>query len=371
MGACDGCMRRTWLLERVSSYLEFQRRRCEAILGIADLGLIDLAERRLNINVHDEYLAFGADEAERERLKAAAAGVELLCACDSEYPYPLLALGSTRPAVLHVAGGMRRFLELARADPVAIVGARQATEYGTAAARMLGRGLSASGLTVVSGLAIGVDVAAHEGALAAGSQTIAVLAGSAAEANPKVNRHVYARIRRDAAVVSELGPHAASRRWAFVARNRIIAALSKLTVVVQARDRSGTEGTVQIARALGRSVGAVPGSVLSRLSDGPNSLLAEGVSVIRGPQDVLDTIFGVGVRAAQEQTRRALDQVQLAVLDAVAGGADTLASLGRLDALAAPGHSSTDGEHLMTTLAGLELAGFIRRTTGGRYTVVL
>ena len=364
-------MRRTWLLERVSSYLEFQRRRPEAILAVADLGLIDLAQERLGINIHDQYLAFGPEEAERERRKAAAAGLELLCACDSEYPYPLLALGDARPAVLHVAGGMQRFLELAGADPVAIVGARRATEYGTAAARMLGRGLSASGLTVVSGLAVGVDVAAHEGALAAGGQTIAVLAGSAAQANPKANRHVYARIRRDAAAVSELGPDAVSRRWAFVARNRIIAALSKLTVVVQARDRSGTESTVQVARALGRSVGAVPGSVLSRLSDGPNSMLAQGASLIRGPQDVLDTIFGVGARIAQEQTRRALDQEQLAVLDALASGADTLAALGRLDALAAPGHATTDGEHLMTTLAGLELAGFVRRTTGGRYAVVV
>ncbi len=370
MWACDACVRRTWLLDRVSSYLEFQRRRADAILGIADLGLIELAERRLHVGVQDEYLAFGGDEADRERNRARAAGLELVCACDSAYPYSLLELGPARPAVLHVAGGMSRFLELANADPVSIVGARRATEYGTGVAQMLGRGLSASGLTVVSGLAMGVDVAAHLGALEAGGRTIAVLAGSAAEASPKANRHVYTRIRRDGVVVSESGPHATARKWSFVARNRIIAALSKVTVVVQARDRSGTESTVRVARALGRVVGAVPGSVLSGLSDGPNSLLAEGATVIRGPQDVLDVVFGAGVRAAREQIRGKLDRVQLAVLDAVAGGADTVAALARLDLLP-PNRGAAGGEFLMATLAGLELTGFIRRTTGGRYTVVV
>jgi DNA processing protein len=379
MWACDDCLRRTWLLEQVSPYLEYQRKRIRSMLALNDRGLAELAEEKLQLGLPRAYEDFGEGDAEHARARAQAAGLAFVCRCDPAYP-ALLWRVPGRPAVLYIAGSAERFLELASADPVAIVGTRRPTPYGVDVARMLGRGVSASGLTVVSGLAIGVDRAAHEGALEAGARTISVLAGSAAEASPKANSGVYARIVRGGAVISELGPGSVPRRWTFVARNRIIAGLSRLTVVVQAREQSGTTSTIEAARESGRRVGAVPGSVLSRLSDGPNTLLAGGAAIIRHPQDVLDTVFGNGVREAEEKSRTGLDAWQLAVLEAVAGGADTLAALGRAETLRAaraspsaqaePGQTGGADEELLVTLAGLELAGFVRRAPGGRYAIV-
>ncbi len=369
MWACDACIRRTWLLQRISSYLEFQRNRLADVLSLDDGRLIELAESRLQAGVPQDYAEFGRCHAKRERARAKAARLEFICACEPEYPSRLRDLPAP-PAVLFVAGGMLRFLTLASAEPVAIVGARRATQYGTDVARMLGRGVSASGLTVVSGLAIGVDGAAHQGALEAGGRTIAVMPGCAAEVAPKVNTALYAKLLREGVAISELGPGAATRKWTYVARNRVIAGLSRITVIVQARQRSGTRATIDVVRQLGRPLGAVPGSVVSRLSDGPNALLAESATVIRGPQDVLDAVFGPGTHAAQDKSRDALDRAQLAVLEAVAGGTDTLAALGRAEVLAGQGQAGVAGEQLLVALAGLELAGFICRTPGGRYSVV-
>jgi DNA processing protein len=283
--------------------------------------------------------------------------MELLCVCAPTYPERLLQL-RTPPAVLHVKGGVERFLELAAADPVAVVGARQATEYGRDVATLLGRGISASGLTVVSGMAKGVDAAAHRGALAAGGRTIAVLPGSAAEPYPKQHRSLHAEIIGSGVAVSEMGPRMATHKWTFIARNRLIAALSRLTIIVQARSDSGALSTVGYARGLGRVVGAVPGSVLMRQSEGPHALLAGGATLIRDAQDVLDTMYGGGARAAANPDLTGLDPVALSVLEAVASGADTVAAVTR---------TGVESGQAMTTLAGLELAGLVRRGAGGRY----
>ncbi len=368
MWACDACIRRTWLLQLISSYLEFQRDRLSDVLSLEDRRLIELAEARLHMGLPQAYAEFAPRHAEAERARAKASRLEFLCICEPEYPSTLQDLRAP-PTVLYVAGGMQRFLELAGADPVSIVGARRATQYGTDVANMLGRGVSASGLTVVSGLAIGVDAAAHRGSMEAGGRSIAVMPGCAAEVAPKANAALYAKVLRKGVAISELGPGAATRRWTYVARNRVVAALSRITIVVQAREKSGTKETIDIARELGRTLGGVPGSVLSRLSDRPNTLLADGAAVIRGPQDVLDAVFGTGTRQAQDRSRDALEPTQLAVLEAIAGGADTLAALGRTEALVVSSHGAP-GEQLLVTLAGLELTGFVRRTPGGRYAVI-
>lgn len=361
MWACDTCMRRTWLLERVSGYLQFQRRRIEDILSLDDQSLIELWRKRVPDRLDRDYEQYGACRAEADRAHAEAARLELVCACDPKYPRRLLGL-RTPPAVLHVAGGIERFLALAGSDPVAIIGTRDPTGYGVEMAEMLARGVSVCGLGVVSGMAFGVDAAAHRGALAGGGLTVAVLPGCAAEPYPKRHRQLYGQILQGGGVaVSELGPGATVRKWTLIARNRVIAALSPLTVVVQGRETSGALVTANIAKRLRHTVGAVPGLVRVPQSEGPHRLLLDGAIMIRGPQDVLDAIYGAGARSVSDAERASLPQGQRAVLEAISAGADTIGALARAGA---------GGNELLVTLAELEIAGCVRRMAGGRYAVI-
>lgn len=364
VAACDACIRRTWLLEQLNGFLDFQRRRVETMLSLEDLLLIDcwleIAERKgLSSNLREQYEAFGAVQAEMARERAAGANLEQICVCEPAYPERLRRLYSP-PAVLHVAGGLPRLLELADADPVAIVGTRRPTLYGTEVARLLGRGASISGLSVISGMAMGIDAAAHRGALAGAGRTIAVLAGSASEPYPKTNRQLYGQILARGVVVSELGVGQPTRKWSLLARNRIIAALAELTVVVQGRSGSGALRTAEFARMLGSRPAAVPGSVLAPQSEGPHELLRNGAALIRGPQDVLDAICGVGERTLVVADHSAMGETQREVLAAIRAGDDTVAALSG---------SGVGGGALLMVLAELELGGFIARESGGRYAI--
>ena len=355
--ACDRCLKRTWLLARLSGHLDQARGRAEEVLELADTELLAaLAGPRR-----------GAVAAEYERVqpgalshRVSAAGLEPICRCDPRYPQPLLALSSP-PSVLHVGGGLERLLEIVSGEPVAIVGARRASGYGLEVARSLGRGLGSAGVAVVSGMAIGIDSAAHAGALDAAAHTVAVLPGGAEQPYPPGKRSLYKRIREAGAVVSELPPGTAVRRWMFPARNRIIAGLSAATVVVEARERSGALLTAARAVELGRAVGAVPGRVTSPLATGPHRLLARGATIVRGPQDVLDLLFGRGVRTAPAQARAALADDLERVLRKISDGHDTIAALAR---------AGLPADQALTALSALELAGYIRREAGGRYMVV-
>jgi DNA processing protein len=350
-------MRRTWLLGRISGYLQFQRRRVEEILSLDDQVLIHLWQKRVHDRLAVEYADFSACHAEAARARAEAARLELICACEPSYPRSLRRL-RTPPAVLHVAGGLERFLELAGADPVAIVGTREPTGYGTQVAETLGRGISVCGLSVVSGMALGVDGAAHRGALAGSGRTVAVLPGCASEPYPNQHRQLHGQVLRHGVAVSEFGPGTSVRKWTFVARNRVIAALSRMTIVVQGRKRSGALLTADAAKRCGRAVGAVPGQVGVPQSAGPHQLLRDGAVMIQGPQDVLDAVFGAGVRAVAEAERAALAPRQRALLEAIVAGADTIAALTRTGVAA--------GE-LLQGLAELEMAGCVRREAGGKY----
>jgi DNA processing protein len=284
----------------------------------------------------------------------------MICRCDPTYPRRLAELPSA-PAVLYVAGGLDRFLGLAAGDPVAVVGARRASPYGLDLARSLGRGLGSSGVAAISGMALGIDSAAHAGALSCGGPTIAVLPGPADAPYPRSRRGLYRKLVDGGAVVSELPPGIPIRRWMFPARNRIIAALAAMTVIVEAAARSGALITARWARELGRPVGAVPGRVTSPQAAGPNDLLADGARVVRDPQDVLDALFGSGVRTVATDSRPALDDELRALLKAIANGHETAAELAR--AGVAP-------ERALVGLASLELYGYIRRGAGGRFAVI-
>jgi DNA processing protein len=362
MEACEACRRRSWLVARLGAQFDFARRRgrdLPLVFDLPDARLIAAVAGAARPAVEREYDAFDAHDA---AARCDTAGVEELCRCHPAYP-PRLAAAPGPPAVLHVVGGRERFLALLAEDAVAIVGSRRGSAYGLEAARSLGRGLGAAGVTVVSGMALGIDSAAHAGALEAGGATVAVLPSGAERPYPASKRGLYRRIVESGVAVSELPPGSESRRWGFPARNRIIAGLCAMTVVVEAGERSGSLITAGVAEDLGRALGAVPGRVTSALSAGTNDLLARGARVVRDAADVLDAVFGVGVRTVPAPPTGGSLRDELGdLLGAIGAGYDTLG------ALIASGHAV---EPALTGLAELELAGHVRREAGGRYVVLI
>jgi DNA processing protein len=243
---------------------------------------------------------------------------------------------------------------------VAIVGTRNPSPYGTEVAYSLGRGLGAAGVPVVSGLALGIDATAHRGCLAGSGLPVAVLACGADVVYPRRHRRLHERIRESGLVLAELPPGTQPFRWSFPARNRIMAALARMTVVVEAADPSGSLITTDFARDLGRSVAAVPGRVTSRVARGTNGLLRDGAVPITGAEDVLDELFGAGMRQvpAQEAT---LPEPADPGLARVLEAAERLGSVAAI----AEAVSLTSGE-TRAALGRLEAEGYlVRRDLGG------
>jgi DNA processing protein len=360
MNACLACLRRAWLVARLSGRIEVERRgragELSQLLALGDEALMQAA--RAEHSVLGEYRSF-SERAAREA--AEAAGVHAVCRHDDAYPAALREL-TDAPAALYVAGGLSRLCGHTAAERpvVAIVGARKASPYGLEVARSLGRGLAAADVPVVSGLAFGVDSAAHTGALSVRGPTIAVLAAGADRAYPASKRRLYDAIRATGCVVSEMPPGAATHRWCFPARNRIIAALARLTVVVEAAERSGSLITAELARDLGRDVAAVPGRVTSPTAAGTNALLHDGAAVIRDASDALDLACGVGTWHERDRSEQVPQRLR-SLLVALGDGRDTV------DALVGAGHGPGAA---LAGLAELELLGHVRRAAGGRYVLV-
>jgi DNA processing protein len=355
--ACRPCLNRAWLLGALSGHLEAVRSQIGEVLSLGDHELIAAVAGRRRRELERRFAKVRSGPMPTAMR---APGLETICRCNAGYPSRLRELPAP-PAVLYVAGGLERFLAAVADEPVAVVGARHASSYGVEVAGSLGRGLAAAELTVVSGMAVGIDSSAHEGALSADGVSVAVLPGSADDRYPRSRRRLYRHLIDTGAAVSEVPPQTSVRRWMFIARNRIIAALSAAMVVVEAGDRSGALVTAAVGRALGRPVGAVPGRVTSVQAAGTNALLADGAFMVRGAQDVLDAVFGAGVRSAASADRPPLTAEARDVLDAVAAGSDSA------DALA--GESIPPGRTL-ATLGWLELSGYIRRQPGGRFAVI-
>jgi DNA processing protein len=184
----------------------------------------------------------------------------------------------------------------------AIVGARAATGYGAHVAGEFGAGLAAAGFTVVSGAAIGVDGAAHRGALAAGGPTVAVLACGIDRSYPAAHEALLDRIAATGVVVSEYPPGSVPARHRFLVRNRLIAGLAGGTVVVEAGFRSGAQRTAADARALGRPVMAVPGPVTSGQSAGCHRMIRDGAVLVTRVEEVLEEVGRLGLHLAEEPT---------------------------------------------------------------------
>ena len=352
--ACDACLRRTDLIVAVSGSIDIAWRervgRTSRVLARPDEELL-----ALDPSAHARYEAFSPAFARR---RIAAAGLTAVCRCEPGYPDRLRELPDP-PAVLHIAGAREA---LPDGEAVAIVGSRRATPYGLEVATTLGRVLTTAGVPVVSGMALGIDSASHLGALEArggGAPPVAVLAGGAETAYPARMRHLHRRLVEAGAVVSEMPPGFGGHRWCFPARNRIIAALSTLTVVVEAAIRSGSLITADLATDLGRTVAAVPGPVTSRISAGANELLHAGAAVIRDPRDALDLLFGSDAPPLPDaHPLPPLDPAQRRLLERVERGQGTVAELAR---------TMDEAQHASRTLSELELLGLVRREFGGRY----
>ncbi|MBI1845398.1 MAG: DNA-protecting protein DprA [Candidatus Rokubacteria bacterium] len=214
--------------------------------------------------------------------------------------YPALLRAVSSPPELWIRG------EVIEADAlaVAIVGSRRATPYGVEVAEGLAADLAARGVTIVSGLARGVDTAAHRGALTAGGRTIAVLGCGIDVAYPPENTRLAAEIAGHGAVLTQFPPGTAPRAEHFPARNRILAGLALGVVVVEATERSGALITARLAGELGREVLAIPGRITSETSAGPNGLIADGAKLVRSWTDV--------VQELPEPWRRAVAAVPVA-----------------------------------------------------------
>lgn len=190
---------------------------------------------------------------------------------------------------------------------VSIVGSRKTNQYGRSTAYSFGKALGQRGITVVSGMAVGIDTCAHEGALQEKGNTAAVLACGLDLCYPPRNRDLKGKIESAGIVLSEYPPGTAAQRYYFPQRNRIISGLSPLTVVVQAGNRSGALITAELAADQGKDVGAVPGNIDSEYNLGSNKLLREGAFALTGVQDLLEA-SGVSVLSEPEAERMLSDE---------------------------------------------------------------
>lgn len=278
---------------------------------------------------------------------------------DREWPTQLDDLADAAPLGLWVAGaGDLRLLAL---RSISVVGARAATSYGELLARELGAHLAQTGWLTVSGGAFGIDAAAHRGALAAGGATACVLAGGVDVPYPRSHADLLARIRESGVLVSESPLGAAAMRHRFLTRNRIIAALSRGTVLVEAAVRSGGRSTVREARDLRRVVMAFPGPVTSVMSAGCHVVIREeSAHLVTSPREVVALVEGqlAPAEEGQEAASDGLGWRERRVLDAVPVRRPApLASIGRLAGL-----GPTEA---MAALGALDALGLVERAGDG------
>ncbi|WP_250399828.1 DNA-processing protein DprA [Streptomyces cellostaticus] len=299
-------------------------------------------------------------EPERDLREARNAGVRFVCPGDIEWPGPLDDLGDGRPTGLWVRGAPS--LRTWALGSVAVVGARACTEYGTHVAATLAAGLAERGWVVVSGGAYGIDGAAHRGALAAGGATVAVLACGVDRPYPRGHTALIDRIAEQGLVVGELPPGDHPTPSRFILRNRVIAALTRGTVVVEAACRSGSLATARAAERLGRFTMGVPGPVTSSLSAGAHELLRGGATLVTDAADVVELVGDMGELAPPRRgpvlPRDLLDPAARAVLAALPG--DRPAGAGEI-ARGAP----TTLDQAIARLYELRALGYVERHGDG------
>jgi DNA processing protein len=347
---------------------------------VARVGAIEAADRVKRRAVDDQLVR--ATEA-RHEIECAASdlavlerlGGRLVSAADTEWPllaFTAFAGVDTKqrpeahpPLALWVRGPAR--LDEVAERAAAIVGTRAATAYGEHVAAELAAGLAGRDAAVVSGGAYGIDGAAHRAALAADGFTVAVLAGGVDVTYPAGHAALFDRIGEQGLLVTEYPPGIRPARHRFLTRNRLVAALSGATVVVEAGARSGAANTAAWARALGRGVCAVPGPVTSSASVGCHILLRAGATVITRAEEVVELVGHAGELAADEVRPASL-------LDGLAGNEqrvyDALPARGALTADEVAVASGLPPTQVLGPLSMLEIAGLVV-CQGGRWKLAL
>ena len=289
-----------------------------------------------------------------------ASGVHLLLCTDPSYP-PLLAQISEAPPVLFVLGSVAAL----QSPQLAMVGSRTPTAAGRKTARDFALSLAQAGLTITSGLAVGVDAASHEGALLAEGLTIAVFGTGLDAVYPSENARLAGRVRERGALVSEFPPRTRPSRRNFPQRNRIISGLSRGTLVVEAALRSGSLVTAKWAAEQGREVFAIPGSIHNRLTRGCHKLIRDGALLVESPDDVVSELQLPLCRqrlTPQPESQNgppALDKEYEMLLDALGFEPATIDDL--------VGRTGIPGAAVASMLLILELEGCVAALPGGRY----
>ncbi|MFJ3632294.1 DNA-processing protein DprA [Streptomyces sp. NPDC090085] len=296
----------------------------------------------------------------RDLERAAASGIRFVCPGSAEWPTQLDDLGDERPVGLWLRG--RPNLRTWALGSVAVVGARACTPYGAHMAQTLAAGLAERGWVVVSGAAFGIDGAAHRGALASGGATAAVLACGVDVAYPRGHAGLLGRIAGQGLVLGELPPGSHPTRSRFVLRNRVIAALTRGTVVVEAAHRSGSLVTARRAQRLGRFTMGVPGPATSGLSAGVHELLRGGAELVTDAAEVVELVGAIGDLAPERRgpalPRDLLERDTADVLEALpAAGTVTAAELARA--------CGTGTDEVIGRLYELHSLGFVERQGDG------
>ena len=286
------------LLKRFGSAQAIIRATSEELRRVPHLG--ELA--------HKLHQAFQEAEVSEELDLIARHQIRLLVLGSSEYP-PKLAEIYDPPHLLYMIGSLLP----ADSNAVAVVGSRQCTGYGQRIAERLGRGLAQKGFTVISGLARGIDGAAHRGALKAGGRTLAVLAGGLAKIYPPEHKDLATEIQTSGALLSEASMKMEHLAHLFPPRNRLISGLARGVVIVEAAERSGALITARQAADQGRTVYAVPGPVDNPASAGTNLLLRQGAILVRNAEDIVEELDGIATTSpsAPPQVPPGLDDAQL------------------------------------------------------------
>jgi DNA processing protein len=304
--------------------------------------------------VFDELKGDFDPEALERRLMAG--GIAIVTLVDRDYPERLKGIPDPPPALF--ADGT-----LPEGPSVALVGSRKASATGIDTARVLGRALGERGVCVVSGLALGIDAAAHEGALEAGGPTVGVLGCGIDVVYPRSNRGLFERVRANGAIVSEYSLGEPPLAWHFPARNRVISGLSDAVVVVEAGERSGALITADHALEAGRDVWAVPGSLGAPECRGSNKLIADGAEVLWDVDEFLSVVVSKDAATPRSGSAIAvpaeLPETEASALCGV--GFEPTA----VDVVAA--RSGVELHELLPALALLELKGYVRRDAGGAF----
>ncbi|MCI2426055.1 DNA-processing protein DprA [Candidatus Acetothermia bacterium] len=321
--------------------------RLATIAGITEVAPQIIAERR-TISI------------DREFEQAAQMEIKIVTILDPDYPQLLREINDP-PPVLYIKG------QYTKEDAIAIgiVGTRRASQYGRMVATKLAKDIAQLGLTVVSGMAMGIDTAAHRGALQSGGRTIAVLGAGLLKIYPAINRHLSEKISQSGALISEFPLHCQSSKWTFPQRNRIISGLARGIVVVEAPLRSGALITARFAAEQGREVFAVPGNITNIGSTGPNRLIKDGAKLIETVADIIDEFPDLKHLLTPTTADKNLAQVSLSPQESVIYKLLGLEPL-HIDDIINRGDLSR--AEISQALLTLQINGLVKEIDGKRYT---